>query len=77
MFSVTNETEYGIHGYDNEEPSMRAIFMAKGPSIAKGKRIAAVNNIDLYNLFCLILRIECERNDGSNDVNLWKDLLAR
>lgn len=55
---------------------MRAFFMAKGPLIAKGKRLSAVNNIDLYNLFCRILGIECGENDGSQNLNIWNELFV-
>lgn len=55
---------------------MNAFFMAKGPLISKGKMLGPVNNIDLYNLFCSILRIECDQNDGSNDPNIWNELFV-
>lgn len=54
---------------------MNAFFMAKGPSISKCKRPGAVNAVDLYNLFCLILDIECGQNDGSKNPNIWNKLL--
>ena len=36
----------------------------------------AIRMIDLYNLFCLTLEIECGANDGSNDPNIWTKLFA-
>lgn len=74
--SVTNETRYGIHGYDNEEPSMHAIFMAKGPLFAKGKTLKSVMMVDLYNLFCYILNIKCGATDGSTELDIWNELFA-
>lgn len=76
VFSVTNQTKYGVHGYDNEEPDMHAIFMAKGPLISKGKSLKSVNMIDLYNLMCLILNIDCDENDGSKNLDMYDDLFA-
>lgn len=55
---------------------MHAVFMAKGPLFAKGKKLNQVNTVDLYNLFCLILRIECGPNDGSTKLDIWNDLFA-
>lgn len=74
--TVTNESKYGVHGYDNEEPTMNAIFMAKGSFFAKGKKLKSVNMINLYNLFCLVLDIKCKPNDGSSNIDTWKDLFA-
>lgn len=74
--SVTNDSTYGVHGYDNEEPSMHAIFMAKGPSFNKRKTLEPVNMIDLYNLFCLTLNIYCEPNDGSSKPDTWNELFS-
>lgn len=55
---------------------MHAIFMAKGPLFAKGKKLKAVNMIDLYNLFCYILSIDCGKNDGSRTLEMYDDLFA-
>lgn len=69
----------GLHGFDNAEPAMNAFFMAKGPLIAKGKRLNSVNNIDLYNLFYRILNlsdVECGQNDGSKNRNIWNELFV-
>lgn len=74
--SVTNESHYGVHGYDNAEPSMHALFMAKGPLFAKGAKLKSVNMIDLYNLFCHILNIECGPTDGSTELDIWNELFA-
>lgn len=77
MISVTNDTKYGIHGYDNAEPSMHATFMAKGPLFARGKQLKPVNAVDLYNLFCLILDIKGSKNDGSTKNDTWNDLIVK
>lgn len=77
IIPVTNDTKYGIHGYDNADPSMHALFMAKGPLFAKGKRLKPVNTVDLYNLFCLVLDIKCKKNDGSIRSNTWDELFVK
>lgn len=41
----------GDHGYDNNLPSMRAMFGAIGPSIKERNIISEFQNIELYNLF--------------------------
>ncbi|UVO49829.1 ectonucleotide pyrophosphatase/phosphodiesterase [Sphingomonas sp. SUN019] len=40
----------GNHGYDNRLPDMRALFIASGPAFAKGKRVAAFDNVDVAPL---------------------------
>lgn len=75
FISVLPTTKYGVHGYDNQEKSMHAIFMAKGPLFAKGKKLKPFNSVDLYNLFCAILDIKCKKNDGNDQMDIWSDLL--
>lgn len=55
---------------------MHAIFMAKGPLFDKGKTLESVNMIDLYNLFCFILDIECGQNNGTQNLDMYDDLFA-
>lgn len=55
---------------------MHAIFMAKGPLFAKGKMLKSVNMIDLYNLFCFILNIECGHTNGTQKLDAYDDLFA-
>lgn len=54
----------GAHGYDNRDPSMRALFVASGPSFRPGTRHTAVPNITLYPLICKILGLIPSANDG-------------
>lgn len=57
----------GIHGYDNEHPLMRAIFIARGPAFphAPGSRMEAFQNIEVYNIVCDSLGIEPRPNNGT------------
>ena len=52
------------HGYDNRAPDMRATFIAAGPDIRKGARLAAFDNIDVYALLAGLLGISPRPNDG-------------
>lgn len=72
---MTTSTKYGVHGYDNEEELMHAIFMAKGPLFAGGKQLEPFNTVDLYNLFCRILKIKCKQNEGTDRTSTWNALL--
>lgn len=57
----------GLHGYDHENPLMRAIFVARGPAFPhpKGSRLPAFQNIEVYNILCDSLGIYPAPNNGS------------
>lgn len=55
----------GSHGYDNALPSMRAIFIARGPSFKQGATLPGFNNVDLYPLMTRLLGIPAAPNDGN------------
>jgi predicted AlkP superfamily pyrophosphatase or phosphodiesterase len=57
----------GAHGYDNANSDMHAIFYAAGPAFKKGYSFSQLNNIDIYNLICRILKITPAKNDGDPD----------
>jgi predicted AlkP superfamily pyrophosphatase or phosphodiesterase len=57
----------GGHGYDNDLISMRATFIAHGPSFRKYYVAEPFNNVDIYDLLCKILKIEPADNDGNFD----------
>ncbi|CAF1267981.1 unnamed protein product [Didymodactylos carnosus] len=48
----------GTHGWDNDFPSMKAIFMAKGPYFKRGFELDTLNNVDIYRMACKILNLE-------------------
>jgi alkaline phosphatase D len=54
----------GAHGYDNSNSDMFAIFYAAGPSFRKNYSFKELNNVDVYNLVCGILKITPAKNDG-------------
>jgi len=58
----------GGHGYDNELPSMRAIFIAEGPAFRQGVVIEPFENVDVYNLLAKILGLKPAPNEGNDGV---------
>jgi predicted AlkP superfamily pyrophosphatase or phosphodiesterase len=57
----------GIHGYDHEDPLMRAIFVARGPAFphAPNSRVPIFQNIEVYNVVCDSLGIKPAPNNGT------------
>ncbi|KAH7176628.1 alkaline-phosphatase-like protein [Dactylonectria macrodidyma] len=57
----------GLHGYDNEHPLMRAIFIARGPAFPHpaNSQIEVFQNIEVYNMLCDSLGIEPHPNNGT------------
>lgn len=64
----------GSHGYDPSRPSMRALFVARGPSFRRGARVPAFDNVDVYPLLAHLLGIAPAANDG--DLDSLRPLLA-
>jgi predicted AlkP superfamily pyrophosphatase or phosphodiesterase len=64
----------GEHGYDNDDPQMRALFVAHGPAFKRGLTVPEFDNVDIYPLLARILGIKPARNDG--DFNVVKPMLA-
>ncbi|XP_001848713.2 bis(5'-adenosyl)-triphosphatase enpp4 [Culex quinquefasciatus] len=56
--SVTSETKYGVHGYDNELPIMHPIFFGYGPRIRERTTVEPFDTVDLYYLFCELLGLD-------------------
>ncbi|HJQ24017.1 MAG TPA: ectonucleotide pyrophosphatase/phosphodiesterase [Blastocatellia bacterium] len=63
----------GGHGYDNQLPSMRALFIAHGQAIKRDKVIGPFENVQVYNLMCAILKLKPAPNDGN--MELAKEVL--
>lgn len=57
----------GTHGYDNEDPAMRAIFYAKGPDFKVNYKHPGFQNIHLYSLLAKLLNIQPAQTDGNLD----------
>ncbi|HZP65171.1 MAG TPA: ectonucleotide pyrophosphatase/phosphodiesterase [Rudaea sp.] len=54
----------GEHGYDNDDPAMRALFVAHGPAFRRGTVVPEFDNVDLYPMLARILGIRPAANDG-------------
>jgi predicted AlkP superfamily pyrophosphatase or phosphodiesterase len=54
----------GEHGYDNDDPAMRALFVAHGPAFKRGIVVPEFDNVDVYPLLAAILHIKPHTNDG-------------
>jgi predicted AlkP superfamily pyrophosphatase or phosphodiesterase len=57
----------GEHGYDNDDPAMRALFVAHGPAFKAGMRVGEFDNVDVYPLLAHLLGIVPQPNDGDFD----------
>jgi predicted AlkP superfamily pyrophosphatase or phosphodiesterase len=60
----------GNHGFDTDLESMRAIFIAVGPSFQPGSRLPAFENVNIYSLLAEILHLTPAAGDGNLKVFL-------
>jgi len=58
----------GEHGYDNDDPNMRALFVADGPAFKHGLVVPEFDNVDIYPLLTRVLGIKPAPNDGNFEV---------
>ena len=65
----------GAHGFDPDDPSMAALFVAHGPSFRHGLEIAAFDNVNVYQMVMHILAIPSELNEG--DLAVLRPALRR
>lgn len=63
----TDPMSLGEHGYDNLDPTMRALFVAHGPGFHKGATVAPFQNVDIYPLIMRLLDQQPLPNDGHLD----------
>ncbi|MBO9664077.1 ectonucleotide pyrophosphatase/phosphodiesterase [Dokdonella sp.] len=54
----------GEHGYDNDDPNMRALFIAQGPAFKRGLVVPEFPNVDVYPLLMHLLGLTPRPNDG-------------
>jgi predicted AlkP superfamily pyrophosphatase or phosphodiesterase len=57
----------GMHGYPPALPSMRALFLARGPAFARSAVVEPFQNIHVYDLIAHVLGLTSAPNDGSLD----------
>ncbi|CAK9820842.1 Ectonucleotide pyrophosphatase/phosphodiesterase family member 5 [Anthophora plagiata] len=63
--TVNSDSEFGLHGYDNEAVEMHPFFFANGPAFKPNCKLDPFNNIDLFPLFCKILDLHCPIVNGT------------
>ncbi|ABN65862.2 phosphodiesterase; putative nucleotide pyrophosphatase precursor [Scheffersomyces stipitis CBS 6054] len=70
-------TPKGVHGYNNTELLMRAIFLGNGPyfdsRLGASKKVHPFKNTEVYNIICDTLNIIPSPNSGS-DVNVFSKI---
>jgi predicted AlkP superfamily pyrophosphatase or phosphodiesterase len=57
----------GMHGYRRDLPSMRAVFLARGPAFRRGAVVEPFQNIHIYALVARLLELAPASNDGTLD----------
>jgi predicted AlkP superfamily pyrophosphatase or phosphodiesterase len=57
----------GAHGYDNQLPSMGALFVAAGPAFRSGVVVPPFQNVHVYSLLAYVLGLKPALTDGSLD----------
>jgi len=55
----------GEHGYDNNDPQMRALFIARGPAFKQHATAPVFDNINVYALLAKLLGVTPRPNEGS------------
>jgi predicted AlkP superfamily pyrophosphatase or phosphodiesterase len=55
----------GSHGFDPALASMRAIFIANGPSFKRGVVLPAIESVDVYPLLTRLLGLKVPSQDGN------------
>jgi predicted AlkP superfamily pyrophosphatase or phosphodiesterase len=63
----TSRPPRGMHGYDRDLPSMRALFLAWGPSFRRGAVVPGFENVHLYPLLAELLGVRPAPSDGRLD----------
>jgi predicted AlkP superfamily pyrophosphatase or phosphodiesterase len=66
----------GTHGYDNQAPEMRAVFIANGPAFLSGRQLADFDNVDVAPLLRDLLGLPAGRGLDGNDAP-FQEVLAR
>jgi len=58
------DIDYGNHGFDPNDPTMRAAFIAAGPAFRRGVRVPVFDNVDVYPLLARLIGVRPEPNEG-------------
>jgi len=60
-----DQMDGGQHGFDPYDPAMRAVFVARGPSIKPGVVLPVFDNVDVYSLLARVSEVKPATSDGS------------
>ncbi len=55
----------GAHGYDPDDPTMAAVFVAAGPAFQAGVALPRIDNVDVYPLLVRLLSVSPAPHQGS------------
>lgn len=65
----------GMHGWDHEDPLMRALFVARGPAFSQGLeggKMQTFQNVEVYNMVCDSLGLEPKPNNGTSSSRAFR-----
>jgi predicted AlkP superfamily pyrophosphatase or phosphodiesterase len=62
--SKTAHAPLGEHGYDNDDPQMRALFVAHGPSFKQHLVVPVFDNIHVYALLAKLMGVTPRATEG-------------
>ena len=62
---LPKDFDLGNHGYDNQDPEMRATFIAAGPGVARDGRLPIFDNVDVYAFVARLAGVKPLPGDGN------------
>lgn len=62
-----HKVDAGNHGYDNAAPEMAALFIANGPSIRAGGKLASFDNVDVAPLLRDLMKLPPAKDADGDD----------
>jgi X-X-X-Leu-X-X-Gly heptad repeat protein len=65
----------GTHGFDPANQRMHATFVAAGPEIRRGVVVPTLDNVQVYEFLCAVLKLTPAANDG--DASATRGFLTR
>lgn len=63
-----NRINRGVHGYDPQLPSMRALFIAAGSAFPRGRVVPAFDNVEVYPLLARLIGVTPLPGDFSGEL---------
>lgn len=57
-----------MHGYDNDEPTMRPAMLARGPDF-KNSHLETFKSIEIYPMVCSLLKLKTCHGTDANNIN--------